>query len=207
MKNLTILPPSDLPAATPPDAFREDRVLYDLAKLAHSPGLFQSYVERARVRFTKAAEKAVLEHWVSFYQAGGRLIDARLEMERRKSEYLRLADEHRVKAKENEATIAAHEADIAEHHFRCEVAEYKRRNLDRFVEGGRPPVPSEDLQPRLTADQQREKRHANSEARLQKLKALKQEALKLDDSDERMQKVNAVDDEIQQEMDQWRKTL
>jgi len=204
MKNLTVLPPSELPTATPPDAFREDRVLYDLAKLAHSPGLFQTYVERARVRFTKAAEKAVLEHWISFYQAGGRLIDARLEMERRKSEYLRLAEEHRVKAKENEAAIAAHDADIAEHNFRREVAEYKRRNLDRFIEGGRPP---EDWQPKLTAQQQREKRHGESEARLQKLKALKQDALKLADEDERLQKVNAIDDEIQAEMDEWRKTL
>jgi hypothetical protein len=56
-------------------------------------------------------------------------------------------------------------------------------------------------------EQQRQKRHADSEARIQKLKALKQEALKLDDADERLQKVNAIDDEIQAEMDEWRKTL
>src|ERR1043166_2580501 len=98
--NLTVLPPSDLAHANPPDAFREDRVLYDLAKLANTPGLFQKYVERARIRFTKAAEKAVLEHWIAFYQSGGRLIEARLEMERKKSEYLQLEREHQIKAKE-----------------------------------------------------------------------------------------------------------
>ena len=125
-KNLTILPPGDLPAATPPDAFREDRVLYDLAKLAHSPGLFQTYVERTRVRFTKAAEKAVLEHWISFYQAGGRLIEARLEMERRKSEYLNLAGELQVKAKRGKRRLPAIDADIAEHNLRRDMAEYKR---------------------------------------------------------------------------------
>jgi hypothetical protein len=180
-KNLTILPPGELPPATPPDAFREDRVLYDLAKLAHSPGLFQTYVERARVRFTKAAEKAVLEHWISFYQAGGRLIEARLDMERRKSEYLQLANEHQVKAKEKEASMAAHEANIAEHNLRRDMAEYKRQNLERFVEGGRPlPVvpPPADTQPKLTADQQRRLKRMEIEDKLRELDYLEGEALK-----------------------------
>jgi hypothetical protein len=62
-------------------------------------------------------------------------------------------------------------------------------------------------QAQLTPEQQRQKRHATSEDRIQKLKGLKQEALKLDDPDERLQKVNAIDDEIQAEMDEWRKSL
>src|SRR5580700_2966513 len=133
-RDLTIFPQRELAPAMPPDAFKEDRVMYDLARLAQSPGLFQKYVERARIRFAKAAEKAALEHWISFYQTGGRLIEARLEMERRKSEYLQLAAEHEVKNKEKEAMIARHEADAAEHNLRRDIAEYKRRDLDRFVE-------------------------------------------------------------------------
>ena len=62
-------------------------------------------------------------------------------------------------------------------------------------------------QAQLSPEQQRAKRHTDSDARIQKLKALKQDALKLDDADERLQKVNAIDDEIQAEMDEWRKTL
>jgi hypothetical protein len=178
-RDLTIFSPGDLAAATPPDAFREDRVLYDLARLANTPGLFQKYVERARIRFAKAAEKAALEHWISFYQTGGRLIEARLEMERRKSEYLQLAAEHEVKNKEKEATIARHEADAAEHNLRRDIAEYKRRDLDRFVEGGRPvSPPPPDTQPRLTAQQQRRLRRMEIEDQLRELDHLEAEAIK-----------------------------
>jgi hypothetical protein len=67
--------------------------------------------------------------------------------------------------------------------------------------------PPRRSQPQLTAEEQKAKRHSDSDARIQKLKALKQDALKLDDPDERLQKVNAIDDEIQAEMDEWRKTL
>lgn len=59
----------------------------------------------------------------------------------------------------------------------------------------------------VSPEQQRSQRHAASEGRIQKLKALKQDVLKLDDEDERIQKVNAIDDEIQREMEEWRKTL
>jgi len=61
--------------------------------------------------------------------------------------------------------------------------------------------------PELTPEQQRAQKHAESEARIQKLKLLKQEALTLDDGEERVQRVNAIDDEIQQELEQWRRTL
>src|ERR1035438_1985360 len=138
------------------DAFHEGRVRHDLASLVDTPGLFQKYIERARIRFTKAAEKAVLEHWISFYQTGSRLIEARLEMERKKIEYLQLANEHDVKAKDKKSTIASHDANIAEHNLRRDIAEYKRNHLERFVEGGNPP-PTEpkDSGPKLTPDQQR----------------------------------------------------
>jgi hypothetical protein len=63
-------------------------------------------------------------------------------------------------------------------------------------------------EPQLTPEQQRAKRHAASEARLESLKAQKQEALKIQDPDERVQKVNAIDDEIQRELQgEWRSSL
>lgn len=63
-------------------------------------------------------------------------------------------------------------------------------------------------EPQLTAEQQRAKRHAASEARLDNLKQQKQEALKIADPDERVQKVNAIDDEIQRELQgEWRNSL
>ena len=178
--NLTVLPPSDLPASNPPDAFCEDRVLYDLAKLANTPGLFQKYAERARIRFTKSAEKAVLEHWIAFYQSGGRLIEARLEMERKKSEYLQLAREHEVKAKEKESLIAGHEADISEHQLRRDIAEYKRQHLERFIEGAQP----EKTEPKLTPEQQRRLRRMEIEDKLRELDRLEEDALQQARTDE-----------------------
>jgi hypothetical protein len=60
----------------------------------------------------------------------------------------------------------------------------------------------------LTPEQQRAKRHAASEARLESLKQQKQEALKIQDPEERVQKVNAIDDEIQRELQgEWRNSL
>ncbi len=61
--------------------------------------------------------------------------------------------------------------------------------------------------PQPTPEQQRAQRHSASEARIQKLKDLKRQASKLDDPDESGQKINAIDDEIQREMEEWRKTL
>ncbi len=60
---------------------------------------------------------------------------------------------------------------------------------------------------RLSPEQERENRHAQSDARMAKLREEKQRALKIDDEQERMLKVNAIDDEIQREMVEWSKTL
>src|SRR5206468_8095402 len=97
------------------DAFHEDRVRQDLAIFARSPGIFAQYVERARIRFQKASERAVLEHWINFYEAGNRLIAAKTAMERGKSDYLQLAREHEVKEAEKSANLAKHQADMEEH--------------------------------------------------------------------------------------------
>ena len=76
-----------------------------------------------------------------------------------------------------------------------------RRDAESFDRPAKP-------EPQLTPEQQRAKRHAASEARLESLKAQKQEALKIQDPEERVQKVNAIDDEIQRELQgEWRSTL
>ena len=62
-------------------------------------------------------------------------------------------------------------------------------------------------EPKLSPEQERTNRHAHGEARLTKLKEEKQKALKIDDEQERLLKVNAIDDEIQREMIEWSKTL
>jgi hypothetical protein len=118
------------------DAFHEDRVRHDLARFAEAPGLFEQYVERARVRFQKAGERAILERWIEFYQSGERLIAAKAAMERRKSEYLQLGREHEVKETEKGASLAKLQADLEEDNLRRDKAAYQREHLERFVEGG-----------------------------------------------------------------------
>ncbi len=123
---LTVIPPDvQAPVPTVPDMFSEERMIYDLARFARSSGVLRKYVERLRSRFTKAGEKAILEHWIAFYERGRRLIEARTEMERRRSEYLQLSNEHELRAKEKEANIA-------EHNLRRDIAEYKRQHIERF---------------------------------------------------------------------------
>jgi hypothetical protein len=134
---LEVIPP--LPRHRDPakfDAFHEDRLRHDLAVFAEAPGLFEQYVERARVRFQKAGERAILERWIEFYETGERLIAAKAAMERRKSEYLQLGREHEVKETEKSASLAKLQADLEEHNLRRDKAAYQREHLERFVEGG-----------------------------------------------------------------------
>jgi hypothetical protein len=131
---LAPLPRECDPAAL--DAFHEDRVRRDLARFASEPGLFAQYAGRARIRFQKAGENAILEHWIAFYQAGERLIAAKAAMERQKSEYLQLGREHEIKETEKTASLTKLLADIEEENLRRDKAAYQRQHLERFVEGG-----------------------------------------------------------------------
>jgi hypothetical protein len=149
---LPLLRPRD-PAAL--DAFHEDRVRQDLATFAAAPGLFEQYVDRARVRFQKAGERAILEHWIAFYQSGERLIAAKTAMERRKSEYLQLAREHDVKETEKTTSLARLQADLEENNLRRDKAVYQRQHLEQFVEGGTRSNVSENEQKLKEAQERR----------------------------------------------------
>jgi len=114
------------------DAFHPDRVQDDLAKLASSADCLSEIAERLRIRFRKAGERAVLEHWTALYTAADRLIAARNDMERRKSEYLQLAREHDLKDTEKSANVTKLQADIEEENLRREKAAYQRQHVEQF---------------------------------------------------------------------------
>jgi len=154
---LEVLPP--LPRQQEPaalDHFHEDRVRRDLARFADAPGLFGQYVERARVRFQKAGERAILERWIEFYSTGQRLVAAKAAMERSKSEYLQLGREHEVKETEKAASLAKLQADLEEHNLRRDKAAYQREHLERFVEGGSQTSRSQNEQKLNEADERRQ---------------------------------------------------
>jgi len=112
-----------------PDYFDEQRISQDLAKLADTPGVFAKYIERARSRFTKASQKAILEHYIGLYQTGKRVVEARVEFERAKSTYKQLEYEDEIKRTEKEARLAELDADKEEHLLRKDKAVHQRKNL------------------------------------------------------------------------------
>jgi hypothetical protein len=66
---------------------------------------------------------------------------------------------------------------------------------------------SQVAEPKLSAEERRDKEKEACEARIQSLKQEKQKALKIEDEAERVQRVNAIDDAIQREMERWAKLL
>ena len=138
------------------DAFDEGRVQQDLAKFSRMPGMLEKYIERLRIRFQKANERAVLERWIEFYQSGERLIGARTAMERQKSEFLQLGREHQVREAEKTASLANHQADTEEHQLRRDKAAYQRRHVERYVDGSSNAGISEDEEKLNEAQERRQ---------------------------------------------------
>ena len=134
------------------DAFREERVHRDLASFAGEPGVFAQLLERTRIRFQKGSERAVLRHWTSFYEAGERVMAAKVALERRRSEYLQLAIEHVLKQTEKNAGLAKLRADIEEHDLRHDKAAHQRKNL----QSGTTANISEDDQGQTEAQERRQ---------------------------------------------------
>jgi hypothetical protein len=151
-----LAPPSRNHERAALDAFHEDRVRQDLARFAATPGLFEQYVQRARVRFQKAGERAILERWIEFYETGERLIAAKAAMERRKSEYLQLGREHELKETEKSASLAKLQADSEEHALRRDKAAHQRQHLEDSVENTVPPASSDNEQQLKEAQERRQ---------------------------------------------------
>jgi hypothetical protein len=67
--------------------------------------------------------------------------------------------------------------------------------------------PTKAAEPELSGEEKRAKERQACEQRLANYKAEKQKALQIDDADERVLRVNAIDDAIQREMERWAKLL
>jgi hypothetical protein len=62
-------------------------------------------------------------------------------------------------------------------------------------------------EPELTPEQKRQKERKACEARIADLKAQKQEALKIEDEDERLLRVNAIDAALEREYERWARLI
>jgi hypothetical protein len=81
-----------------------------------------------------------------------------------------------------------------------EVAQIEKQIRDLSA-----PVPPPE--PQLTAEQKRAEEKKKCENRIAELKAQKKEALRIEDEDERILKVNALDDALQREYERWTKLV
>src|SRR5258708_26116055 len=115
--------------------FHDADLRQQLARFGRASGVLAKYAERLRVRNEINGQIAIINNQTRLYEAGQRLISVRTELERKRNEYLNLASEHELKAKEKTSEMARHDADVAEHSLRRDIAEYKRQHLERFIEG------------------------------------------------------------------------
>ncbi len=104
-----------------------------------------------------------------------------------------------ILARQTAEAIAQLRVEIQKTKVEAEL-EAQRRSLADLKN---PPVPARDISP----EQEKSNRHVRSESRLQRLRSAKLDALKISDEDERVRKVNAIDDAYQREMEEWAKTL
>ena len=179
---LEVLPPVvSRQAVAVPDIFDPDRIRQDLVSFASQPTLFAKYAERARSRFNKAGERALLEQWITYHETGRRLIESRTEMEKCRSQWLQLANEHALSAKQKDAEIAKLEADMEENALRRDTAAYKREHLAHFING----APVDPGGPKLSPEQQRRLKRMEIEDKLKELDRREEEALESarDDAD------------------------
>ncbi len=77
--------------------------------------------------------------------------------------------------------------------------------FDKQIEEIKTPPPKRE--PELTPEQKRAEEKRKCDARIAELKAQKQEALKLADEDERLMRVNAIDNALEREWERWSKLL
>ena len=95
---------ASVPLFYPPAIFNQQQIQQDLVALANTPTRFQQYVTRARTRYTRRNQIALLDEWIKLYTKGKELKQARYGIE--------LADaEHIEKLADFKAKTAGHHRD------------------------------------------------------------------------------------------------
>jgi hypothetical protein len=202
--------PSDTPLSAQWD---EASITRELTRLgAQTPGLIPHYVE------------SVKQRWI--LRQDDRTAEVRLQFLKRQIEHLKLAKEFQQTVDDIDLLRLEKTKRIKTLELETEEIDTKRRTRSQIDElavlRDRKKLELEIAQlddqigkfksgsaaePKLSPEEEKAKRHAASEARLSKLKQEKQKALTVQEEQERVLKVNAIDDEIQREMVEWSKTL
>ena len=195
-----------------PDRWNESVVAGDLRRLSGNVSALGHYVENLRERFIIRQDVKTLNHRAQWLEAKLKELKVALDIQGTAFNLAIQRKEHELRAKQLALQHLQVDDDLA---GSIDLAPLRKENnrLTLEAEGARLRKAIRELTPdpkkdgSVSPEQQKYQRHTASEARLQKLKSLKQDALKLDDPEERMHKVNAIDDEILKEMEVWRTSL
>jgi hypothetical protein len=130
------------------EVFQDGQLLNDLERLRRRGGFLPRYIERLRIQSERTAQRRTLHEWTKLYEAGERLIAARMSLEHRRVEYLELAQERELRAAERVAGVARCRADLEEQELRRERAAFERTQV-----GVTQPIPPEINQDELELNQ------------------------------------------------------
>src|SRR5260370_10746971 len=97
-----------------PDVFSEERLKRDLEMLSDTPSLYYQYVHRARTRLKKKGEVKILDHWTQFFESGAKLVKAKTDLGRARSDYQQLSYENEIGLKKKDLELARLDAEHEE---------------------------------------------------------------------------------------------
>jgi hypothetical protein len=207
-REVTVARPDNSPSAVTQRAnsslelFDESRILDDLQRIAANPSLVRQYLDTLRSTFTSRRQIDLIDQWAKQFKAGENLIQAKTGMMRAANEYRGLERENLAKDAETEATIARHLADKEEHITRAAKTKLDRQFEESTLQSRISAItnpPKELPKPELTPEQKRAQDKKNCEARIAQLKVEKQQALKSDDEEDRLRRVNVIDNALERE--------
>ena len=198
-----------------PDRWNESIMSGDLQRLSDNSSALVHYVSEVKRRFIIRQDVKTLNQrteWLEAKLRGLKLAQSiqdtcfNLAIQRR---------EHELRAKQLALQHLQADADLADSseltplrkensRLTLEAESARLRKVIRELTPAPEPVKKEAAIP---PEQQRANDRTMCEDRIQKLKIEKQKALTLDDEQERLLKVNAIDDALQREMDRWAKLL
>jgi len=195
-----------------PASWNESVVAGDLQRLSGNVTVLGHYIENLRERFIIRQDVKTLNHRVQWLEAKLKELKIALDIQGTAFNLAIQRKEHELRTKQLALQHLQADGDLVDS---IELAPLRKENnrLTLEAEGARLRKTIRELTPDPkkegsgSQEQQKVQRHAASEARLQKLKSLKQEALKLADPEEGMHKVNAINEEILKEMEVWRTSL
>src|ERR1043165_4756047 len=109
----------DLPPI--PDVFDPVRIKHDLERLAGKPVLFK-YLSVLKSKFSRAADRSMLEGWERFYTTAQKTVQAHTELIRAQHDHQQVEREFEIKNKQKDLASLSLDAEIEEQRVRLEMA-------------------------------------------------------------------------------------